>query len=170
MGNLASPDFLIARWGELCRDPSLEDLPYKIELNASGKIEMSPANNRHARLQGELAFELRRQLPGGVVLTECSLFTTMGIRVPDVVWASSDFLTAFGEITPYMRAPEICVEITSPSNPRGEIEEKTQAYLAAGANEVWIVAEDGTIRYFGAQGETPRSGFPVSVSLPPPIK
>ena len=44
------------------------DLPYKIELNAWGKIEMSPASNRHGRLQGELAFQLRRQLAGGVVI------------------------------------------------------------------------------------------------------
>lgn len=170
MGNLATPEFLIARWGELCRDPSLEDLPYKIELNAWGKIEMSPANNRHARLQGELAFELRRQLPGGAVLTECSLFTTIGIRVPDVVWASEAFMAQFGEITPYMRAPEICVEIASPSNPPGEIEEKTRAYLEAGAREVWIVALQGTIRYFAGSGEQATTGFPVAVSLPPPIK
>lgn len=128
MGNLATPEFLIARWGELCRDPSLEDLPYKIELNAWGKIEMSPANNRHARLQGELAFEVRRQLAAGAVLTECSLLTTIGIRVPDVV------------------------------------------YLEAGAHEAWIVAQDGSIRYFTAAGEQPKSGFPVVVSLPPPIK
>jgi hypothetical protein len=31
----------------------------------------------------------------------------MGIRVPDVVWASDEFMAAYGEITPYMRAPEI---------------------------------------------------------------
>jgi Uma2 family endonuclease len=170
MGNLATPEFLIARWGELCQDPSLDDLPYKIELNAWGKIEMSPANNRHARLQGELAFELRRQLPGGAVLTECSLFTTIGIRVPDVVWASERFMAQFGEITPYMRASEICVEIASPSNPPGEIEEKTRAYLEAGAREVWIVAQQGTIRYFTVSGEQTTSSFPVAVSLPPPIK
>jgi Uma2 family endonuclease len=169
MGNLATPEFLIARWGELCRDPSLSDLPYKIELNAWGKIEMSPANNRHARLQGELAFELRRQLPGGAVLTECSLFTTLGIRVPDVVWASDAFMTAYGEITPYMRAPEICVEIASPSNPKGEAEEKTRAYLEAGAREVWIVAQEGAIRYFTAAGEQAATSFPIAISLPPPI-
>ena len=170
MGNLATPEFLIARWGELCRDPALDDLPYKIELNAWGKIEMSPANNRHARLQGELTFELRRQLPGGAVLTECSLFTTIGIRVPDVVWASEAFMAQFGEITPYMRAPEICVEIASPSNPSGEIEEKTRAYLEAGAQEVWIVAQVGTIRYFALSGEQATTDFPVKISLPPPIK
>lgn len=170
MGNLATPEFLIARWGELCRDPSLEDLPYKIELNAWGKIEMSPANNRHARLQGELAFEVRRQLAAGAVLTECSLLTAIGIRVPDVAWASEAFMSQFGEVTPYLRAPEICIEIASPSNPRGEIEEKVRAYLEAGAHEAWIVAQDGSIRYFTAAGEQPKSGFPVVVSLPPPIK
>jgi hypothetical protein len=132
MGNLATPEFLIARWDELCRDPSLRNLPYKIELNAWGKVEMSPASNRHSRLQGELAAELKRQL-GGAVLPECSIVTRIGIRTPDVAWASSTF-------------------------------------LAAGALEVWIVAEEGTIRYFTAAGEQPKSGFPVAVSLPPPIK
>jgi Uma2 family endonuclease len=168
MGNLATPEFLIARWGELCRDPSLEDLPYKIELNAWGKIEMSPANNRHGRLQALLATELHRQLQG-LVITECSILTRIGIRVPDVAWASTAFMASFGEITPYTRAPEICAEVFSASNTPAEIAEKTAAYLAAGAVEVWIVKEDGSIRYFTASGEKSKSGFPVTVSLPPPI-
>jgi len=170
MGNLATPEALISRWDELCRDPSLRDLPYKIELNASGKIEMSPAGNRHGRLQAALALQLGRQLAAGQVISECSIFTRIGIRVADIAWASSAFMSAFGEITPYTQAPEICVEIVSPSNPRGEIEEKTQAYLEAGAREAWVVAEDGGIRYFTSAGEQPKSGFPVAVSLPPPIK
>ena len=169
MGNLATPEALIARWDEVLRDPTLQDLPYKIELNAWGKVEMSPASNRHGRLQAVLAMELAQQLQG-LVITECSILTRIGIRVPDVAWASSGFMTAFGEITPYTRAPEICVEVVSPSNVQAEIIEKTSAYLAAGAVEVWIVAEDGSIRYFGADGERPASAFPVTVSLPPPIK
>ncbi|HUG79778.1 MAG TPA: Uma2 family endonuclease, partial [Burkholderiales bacterium] len=121
MGNLATPEALVARWIELCKDPSLLDLPYKIELNAWGKIEMSPASNRHGRLQMALG----------------------GIRVPGVVWASAQFMEAYGEITPYLRAPEICVEIVSPSNVQAEIDEKIGAYLAAGATEVWLVSEEG---------------------------
>lgn len=168
MGNLASPEALIARWNEICRDPALQDLPYKIELNAWGKVEMSPASNRHGRLQGELAAELKRQL-GGSVLTECSILTRIGIRVPDVAWMSSSFLTRYGEITPYQRAPEICIEIVSPSNVQAEITEKTRAYLTAGAVEVWIVAEDASIRYFTIAGEVSASQFPVAISLPPPV-
>jgi len=44
MGNLATPETLALRWAEVMRDPSLQNLPYKIELNARGKIEMSPAS------------------------------------------------------------------------------------------------------------------------------
>jgi Uma2 family endonuclease len=170
MGNLATPEALIARWQELIRDPSLEDLPYKIELNAWGKIEMSPAGNRHGRLQMALGAELLRQMPRGMTISECSILTRIGVRVPDVAWGSEEFTKAYGEITPYTRAPEICVEIISPSNVRAEIEEKTAAYLAAGAKEVWLVSEDGAIRYFDSSGEKPKSAFPVAITLPPPIK
>ena len=135
MGNLATPEFLVARWAELCRDPSLDDLPYKIELNAWGKVEMSPASFRHGRLQIAVGAELTSQLPKGVTASECPILTRIGIRAPDVIWASSRFMEQYGEISPLMRAPEICVEIISPSNVRAEIEEKTQAYLAAGAEE-----------------------------------
>jgi Uma2 family endonuclease len=170
MGNLATPEFLIARWGELCRDPSLEDLPYKIELNAWGKLEMSPASNRHGRLQIAIGAEFTRQLPDGVAISECSILTRIGIRAPDVVWGSADFMKAYGEITPYMRAPEICVEIISPSNVQAEIDEKIGAYLAAGAVEVWLVSEEGQIRYVGPSGDKSRSAFPVAITLPPPMQ
>jgi Uma2 family endonuclease len=142
---------------------------YKIELNAWGKLEMAPASNRHARLQAVLALELGRQLQG-MVLTECSILTRIGVHVPEVAWASPEFMNAFGEITPYTRAPEICVEILSPSDAPAEIIEKTGAYLAAGADEVWLVSEDGTVRYVGAAGEIPKSRFPIRLSLPPPIQ
>ena len=48
MGNVATPEALALRWAEVMRDPTLQDLPYKIELNVRGKIEMSPAWKLHA--------------------------------------------------------------------------------------------------------------------------
>src|SRR5262245_20134732 len=113
MGNLATPEALIARWDELCRDPSLSNLPYKIELNSWGKVEMSPASNRHSRLQGLVSLALGTQLKNGEILPECSILTSIGIRVPDVAWGSSEFLSQYSEITPFMRAPDICVEVVS---------------------------------------------------------
>jgi Uma2 family endonuclease len=170
MGNLATPETLALRWAEVMRDPSLRDLPYKIELNAWGKIEMSPANNRHARLQGAITAALARLLSGGEVLTECPVLTQIGVRVPDVAWASSAFVQQHGEATPYPRAPELCVEIVSPSNSDAEMSEKTKAYLAAGASEVWLVSEAGEIRYFDAGGARADSRYGISLALPPPIK
>jgi Uma2 family endonuclease len=167
MGNVTTREALSMRWAEIASDPLLRDLPYKIELNAYGKIEMSPANNRHARLQGALAVELGRQLADGGVLTECPVLTAIGVRVPDVAWASAAFLAAHGDATPYPAAPEICVEIVSPSNAEEEMQRKLAAYLAAGAREVWIVSEDGSVRYFDAQGARKESAFNVRLALPP---
>ena len=70
MGNITSPEALTLKWEEVLRDPTLRDLPYKIELNAWGKIEMSPAHVQHARLQAYITGELIKQLTDGVVLTE----------------------------------------------------------------------------------------------------
>jgi len=167
MGNVATPEFLIARWNELCRDPSLEDLPYKIELNAWGKVEMSPPPGvGHARLQSELVLQLTQQLGAGVALPECPVLTDIGVRAPDVVWASDSFRQQHKRSSPLPCAPEICVEVISPSNVDAEIVEKTRAYLAAGALEVWIVAQNGAVRFVDAAGERPQSRFPVGLALP----
>jgi Uma2 family endonuclease len=141
---------------------------YKIELNAWGKTEIAPASNRHCRLQALLAVALGRQLQG-MVLVGCSVLTKSGILVPDVAWASPSFMQSFGEITPYMQAPEICVEILSAADVEAETSEKTAAYLAAGADEVWLVSEDGSVRYLSSSGPLAKSRFPITLSLPAPL-
>jgi Uma2 family endonuclease len=154
------------RWNEVISDPSLKDLPYKVELSKEGKIEMSPASNRHGYLQSRIAYELQRQLGRGGVITECSIQTDIGVRVPDVAWASDDFLARFGFDTPYLAAPEICVEIMSPANSEAEMATKARAYFALGAMEVWVVSEAGEIRYFDKTGQRPASSFGVVVAFP----
>jgi Uma2 family endonuclease len=79
---------------------------------------------------------------------------------------SEAYISAVGEVSPLPRAPEICVEVMSQSNSDEEIKERTRAYLAAGAKEVWLATADGTIRYFDVEGERSSSAFPVSI---PPI-
>jgi hypothetical protein len=41
-------------WLDVLSDKTLQDLPYKIELNEKGLIEMSPASFTHSLLQGRL--------------------------------------------------------------------------------------------------------------------
>jgi hypothetical protein len=50
------------------------------------------------------------------------------------------------------------------------LREKTRAYLAAGAHEVWWVFEDGAVRFFDATGERPSSHFGVTLALPRPLR
>ncbi|MFM9972121.1 MAG: Uma2 family endonuclease [Burkholderiales bacterium] len=169
MGNIAAPEMLARRWVEVIADPALRDLPYKIELNARGKIEMSPATNAHGRFQFLVGVELHRLLPDGAVITEASVLTAIGVRVPDVAWASRRFVETFGMMTPFPRAPEICVEVDSPSNTEEETSEKIKAYLDAGAQEVWVVSEEGRVRYYAAGGEITASAFGIEPLLPPPI-
>jgi Uma2 family endonuclease len=168
MANLATPEALCARWEEVLNDPSLRDLPYKIELNAWGKLEMAPRSNRRGRLAGEISAALVEQLQGSVFIS-CSILTASGIRTPDVAWASPEFMQAFGEMTPYVRAPEICVEIVSERTVAAEVAEKTAAYFAVGALEVWLVSEGGSVRFVGPAGDQEKSRFPVSMSLPAPL-
>ena len=166
MGNLTTPEALSMRCAELVKDPTLSDLPYKIEINLWGKVETTPASFWHGRLQGSIAAQLAEQLRHGESLTEVPILTEIGVRAPDVGWGSKDYLEANANASPAPRAPESCVEIVSPSNTDDEIRQKIRAYLAAGAREVWIVTEEGRISYHGPSGEQPGTRFPARLSLP----
>lgn len=148
------------RWADVLVDRSLRDLPYKIELDRYGNIVMSPASNKHGRLQFLLGSLLERQL-GGEALMECSVDTPEGVKVADVAWCSPDFLARHDYTTPYPEAPEICVEVRSPSNSNEAMRTKIALYLGQGAREVWMVFETGEVRLFGPEGERARSEFPV---------
>jgi len=161
MGRVTLHEALALRWAELCNDPALHDLPGKIELNAYGVIEMSPASNRHGIRQMATGHALALALPEGTVIVECSVLTAEGVRVPDVAWASADFMTRHGDATPFPQAPEICVEVRSPSNTDAEMAFKTKLYLDAGAVEVWIVAEGGEAQIFDQNGQQGFSRYGV---------
>jgi Uma2 family endonuclease len=100
------------------------------------------------------------------VLTECSVQTTDGVKVADVAWCSKAFIKKYGYETPYSQAPELCIEIVSPSNSKEEMTNKVQLYLQAGAEEVWIVWENGIIDYYDKTGKLELSSYGVSVNLP----
>lgn len=156
---------LAEKWREVVNNPYLRDLPFKLELNADGKVEfaMSPATNRHSLLQGKLQALLLRRLPDGIQMPECSILTSEGVKVADVVWASDTFFERYRDATPYPKAPELCIEVASPSNTADELAEKTRLYLEAGAIEAWVVREDGAVEMYGPEGQRAQSvlGVPM---------
>ena len=94
----------------------------------------------------------------------CSIQTADGVRVPDVAWCSDEFLTAYGESTPFPKAPEICIEVVSPSNSRPEMERKIGLFLDAGAQEVWLVSRE-SFEFYGLEGRRERSVFGIEPGL-----
>ncbi len=158
-------------WEEVCADPLLQDLPYKIELNKWGNIEMSPARNRHGEFQIQIGHLLRLQMPEGVTVSECAIETAENVKVPDVAWTSfARYDTAKAPDVVYTdTAPEICVEIISPSNLTEEQMHKGQLYLRAGAEEFWLCNELGDMRFYDADGPLERSrlcpDFPMKITL-----
>ena len=157
-----SGEELGVRYRALCDDPCYANIPGKIELDMWGRMVMSPPSSYHSALQVEIASRLRTL--GGRAFVEVSILTPGGVFVPDVAWASAEFMTARGFETPYARAPEICVEVTSPSNSRQEMREKIDAYLAAGAVEVWLVYPTSKrCEFFGVNGLSAASRYPVDL-------
>ena len=139
-------------WAEVVDNPVLQNLPFKIESNKFGKLLMSPASNEHGRIQSRLAARLLNDSSNGEVITECSIQTSDGVKVADVVWASGQFIADYGFVTPYPKAPELCIEIVSPSNSKLEIEEKVELYLAKGAQEVWVAYSLDNIHIYSCTG------------------
>lgn len=156
---------LVAEWKELMNNPFLKNIPYKVELNKFGQILMSPASNRHGILQNRVAREIEFEKQSGVVIIECSILTSEGVRVADVAWASEEFISEFGEVTPYPKAPEICVEVKSPANSKAEMDEKIRLYLEKGALEVWIVDEKSKVDFYTHTGQIKKSKLAENFGL-----
>lgn len=140
------------RWQEIVEDPLLSGLPYKIETNHRGQIVLSPHTNRHARLQKRVEKRLDGLLESGEAFQEWAIATAGGTKQADVIWASDERLKEMEKTgDPTTLAPEICVEVMSESNDWEEMEAKIDLYREAGAEEVWVVDQEGSVRFFAAE-------------------
>ena len=156
-------------WEEICADPSLQDLPYRIELNGLNQIVMSPLYFRHGRSQKAIAALLDRLLPQGESSVEAAVHTSDNVKVPDVIWAEHAFIKEHADAFALPVAPSLCVEVLSPTNRKAEIDDKRARYFEAGAREVWICGLDGTMEFYNPGGLLERSAlcpeFPARIEL-----
>lgn len=159
-----SREELAMRYRDLCSDPTYNRVPGKIEIDVWGRLVMTPPSFYHGRLQGRVIQALSA-LTGGEVSGETAIATAAGLFVADVAWASDAFIRAHSGDVALEKAPEICVEVISPSNSRKEIDDKTAAYFSAGAREVWhVYVKSERYEIYGPQGQLQQSAFPVDLS------
>lgn len=152
--------FNLDRWDEVCSDPYWSKIEGRVETDRHGKVIMNPpAEFSHGGRQADFVSLIREHAPAsGKVTVECPISTSEGVKVADVAWVSAKRLLKIGGRKTLSGAPEICVEVLSPSNTRGEIEEKRRLYFEAGAKEVWICDRHGHIRFFTKSAPAKEAG------------
>jgi Uma2 family endonuclease len=113
-----------------------------------GRIELlTPNNLRHAEAMSRISAVLRDKLPGWHTLAgDPGLYVRRKpdtVRGPDVLaisaerWARQEPDRAWLTV-----APELVVEIISPSNKPEDLTQKVHEYLGAGVGRVWVVDLD----------------------------
>lgn len=147
------------QWQQVCDDPLLQNLPYKIELNKWGQIVMSPARVKHGFFQGRIAYFLEVLMTAGEAITECAIQTEDGVKVADVAWVSDERADIIVEETAASIAPEICIEIVSESNTIEEMAFKQTLYFQAGAQEVWVCDRQGNMSFYSPKEQLEHSGL-----------
>ena len=147
---------------EFLRLPEPPDATY--ELVEGKLVTLSPGMFPHNIVRDNVLVMLRAFLAGrklGQVVAEQS-FHLFGntIRVPDVAFIRSGRNIALD--APIEGAPDLAVEVISPSNTPREIDRRVSDYFAAGCMRVWLVyPEHREVYIHGLAGITRRRGDDV---------
>jgi Uma2 family endonuclease len=151
---------LLDRWRDIISEyPELfEDAAERIETDAFGNILMSPPpDGVHQKRELRIATLLETLLPGDGTVPERAVLTDLGVKVPDVIWLAAHRAHEIEGTQPLTPAPEICIEVRSPGNTIQELYEKRDAYLRAGAREVWVCDLSNRMTFFDKSGELNKS-------------
>jgi len=113
----------------------------------NGKVITLPAPSfEHGRVQANLAgllWQFARTTKLGTAITESGVITRRkrdSVRGPDVSFYSKKRAPLGRRVWKYNdQPPDLCVEVTSPSNTRKELRDKIREYFKAGVRMVWIV-------------------------------
>jgi Uma2 family endonuclease len=136
---------------------------FRYELLDGVLVKMSPPANPHGRAQTMIGHLLLiTVLPQnlGEVFGEIGFILRRNpdrVRAPDVCFIARDRIPSGGLGRGFVDfAPDLAVEILSPSDRRGEVEEKVQEWLQFGARIVWLVrTEQRTVTVY-EPGKEPR--------------
>jgi Uma2 family endonuclease len=117
----------------------LPEIAGKRELIDGEVIEMPPPKFRHTKIAQRLYDLLRAAASGERTVQEAGYRVGGGWVQPDVSVTRADHPLNAGYLA---GAPELAIEILSPRNTAGQIEQKLTLYFSEGADEVWVVDPD----------------------------
>jgi len=141
--------FNLERWAEILDDPFFAEIEHRIETDRHGQVIMTPPPSfSHSFRSHGIIRLLNDHLKEGQALHEIPVSTSDGVRAIDAAWLTTEHLAEARQQQVLLKAPAICVEVLSPRNREAEMREKIALYFDAGATEVWLCDEDGSLRYF----------------------
>jgi Uma2 family endonuclease len=118
----------------------------RCELIGGGIVVMSPAGFDHGRSASKIVGALENHVAPrrlGVVTTAEAGFQIAHnpdtVRVPDVAFVRADRIPPGGVKGFFQGAPDLAVEVVSPTDRAGEVAAKVQIWLDAGSPMVWVV-------------------------------
>jgi Uma2 family endonuclease len=119
------------------------------ELIDGRVVRMNPIGRSHAYVAANLSMALnqfvRQHKLGEVLVGEIGIFIQRGpdrIRAADIAFESTERLAQTTESGYLKTAPELVVEIISPSDRWQDVRDKLEDYFAIGVHRVWIVEPD----------------------------
>ena len=146
--------------GDFVRLPeSVGTQDVRYELVEGELLIMSPGMLPHNLIRDKLLFALmsflRDRKLGTVVSEQAFQLSERTVRVPDVALVLTGRQLATDR--PIEGAPDLAVEVISPSNSPREIDQRVSDYFAAGCRRVWLVyPEHREIYIHGLAGVTRR--------------
>ena len=121
----------------------------RAELDEGVIKELTFPNFRHNRVAGTIYSLLREHVRqhklGEVFLPDAGFrLSPITLRGPDVSFLSNESLKRLDPSRPsFGGAPDLAIEVWSPSDKKREMARKLAQYFAAGAREAWVVYPDG---------------------------
>lgn len=118
----------------------------RLELVRGRVVREPPPAPEHGAVTARLAVRLggfAERAGLGIVITEAGFVLATDpdtVRAPDLSFVAKERIPAPGTAGAYWRlAPDLAVEILSPSNTASEVQEKVLEYFGAGSRMVWVV-------------------------------
>jgi Uma2 family endonuclease len=112
-------------------------------------VRMNPTGNVHAYLESSLGFALtlfvRQHRLGRVLVGEVGVYTRRNpdrVRAADIAFITTGRLAGVASKGYLTVAPELIVEIISPTDRWQDVSQKLEEYFDIGVERVWIVEPD----------------------------
>ncbi len=141
---------------------NLPDDGWRYELVRGELRRMPPTGMQHGQIAGLITQQLTAYVKSqnlGIVFTAEAGYRLAQhpdiVRAPDVSFIARERIPSEGVPTGYWPgAPDLAVEIVSPSDRFDDVVEKVAEYLAAGTRLVWVVhPRTQTVMVYRASGE-----------------